>query len=112
MRVDAILVLGPQLVGQRVDLFPRVHLERLDAHLHVFPELIRLLDQSLFQAREPAIQLPKLAAEQEVADLVDAPAAGCFPRRRTGATFQVAADLGCYSALFVFRWNHGIAPRD
>jgi hypothetical protein len=102
-------VLGPDLIGQRAGLGPRVCLECVEPDLHVLAQLAGLLDDPLFEPREPAIQLAQLIAEQQIADLVDAGAAGGIHRRRTSATFLAnVARLVRHRALIVVVRSHGI----
>ena len=65
MRIDTFLVLGPDLIAQRVGLLPRVGFECFEPGLHVLSELVGLLAEPLFQAGEPSVEFAQLAAEQE-----------------------------------------------
>jgi hypothetical protein len=71
-------VLGLDAIGQRLGLLLHELLERGDPLADVLSQICALLQESLIEAVEPSLIVAHLAAEQDVADLVDVAAAQFF----------------------------------
>ena len=77
--LDGALAAGPlgrQPIAQRLELLLHELLERRQTFLHVVFQLGGVFDKALFQPREALVVVAHLDAEEDVADLVDAGAAG------------------------------------
>ena len=71
MRVGAIGPLGLEQIGERVVLASHVRVECVEALAEVVAQIGEFLRQALLIRREAAVHFAHLAAEQDVADLVE-----------------------------------------
>ena len=96
--LDGVLAagaLGRQPIAQRLELLLHELLERRQAFLHVVFQLAGFLDKALFQPREALVVVAHLDAEEDVADLVDAGAAGQC----------VGGDIGLALSGYLLSWG-------
>ena len=84
VRLEAAVVLGLDVVRDRLELGLRVLLERGKPAADLLFQIRGFLDDAIFEAGEAAIELAHLIAEQDVADLVDAGRASAVRRRVVG----------------------------
>ena len=93
-------MLGLELTGERLGLVLRVELERVEAPADVVLEVAGLFQQALFQPREAPLDVAHVAAEEDVANLVQAGGSTRFGTHRTGRV--VGRGSGCVRGRSLF----------
>ena len=101
---DALLALRLEAVGQRSRLVPDVLLERVHPLLDLVFEVRRVLEQALFETREPAFVVAHLHAEEDVPHFVQTRAAGRVGDQSAGLLDAVRRASGVFGCL------HGSVP--